>query len=173
MSDVREASISFRCVDYEERMYAIGKPGSWFRREGRQRVLCCLHALSYAIRPLFPEGFSRWLVATVMSVDHDNSPAIAAMIGASAALSISEPFRPQAWQHVDGKFVVNPTTAQAAQSDIDLVVAGTRDAVNMVEAGANEVDEETMLEAIMFDMSRCGASSLLLTPCVRSGAAKD
>ncbi|MGI6611402.1 MAG: polyribonucleotide nucleotidyltransferase [Limnochordia bacterium] len=161
MSDVREGIDFFPLlVDYEERMYAIGKiPGSWFRREGRPAEGAVLSArlIDRAIRPLFPEGFLNdvQVVATVMSVDHDNSPAIAAMIGASAALSISDipflgPIAGVQVARVDGKFVVNPTTAQAAQSDIDLVVAGTRDAVNMVEAGANEVDEETMLEAIMF-----------------------
>ena len=95
------------------------------------------------------------VVATVMSVDHDNSPIIAAMIGASAALTISDipflgPIGGVQVGLVDGQFVINPTAAQMAESDLDLVVAGTREAVNMVEAGANEVDEETMLEAIMF-----------------------
>jgi len=161
MSDARDGIDFFPLlVDYEERMYAIGKiPGSWFRREGRpaEGAVLAARLIDRAIRPLFPEGFFNdvQVVATVMSVDHDNSPIIAAMIGASAALTISDipflgPIGGVQVGLVDGQFVINPTAAQMAESDLDLVVAGTREAVNMVEAGANEVDEETMLEAIMF-----------------------
>ncbi|MGI6081496.1 MAG: polyribonucleotide nucleotidyltransferase [Limnochordia bacterium] len=161
MSDARDGIDFFPLlVDYEERMYAIGKiPGSWFRREGRpaEGAVLAARLIDRAIRPLFPEGFfdDVQVVATVMSVDHDNSPTIAAMIGASAALAISDipflgPIGGVQVGLVNGEFVVNPTAAQLTESDLDLVVAGTREAVNMVEAGANEVDEETMLEAIMF-----------------------
>lgn len=160
MSDPREGIDFFPLlVDYEERMYAIGKiPGSWFRREGRpaEGAILASRLIDRAIRPLFPEGFRNdvQVVATVMSVDHDNSPEVAAMIGASAALTISDipflgPIAGVKVGRVNGEVVINPTMEQMAESDIDLVVAGTRDAVNMVEAGAQEVDESVMLEAIM------------------------
>ena len=109
------------------------------------------------LRPLFPEGFRNdvQVVAAVLSVDQNNSPSIAAMIGASAALTVSDipfegPIGGVKVGRVDGKFVINPTSAEEAKSDLDLVVAGTADAIMMVEAGANEVDEEIMLQAIMF-----------------------
>ncbi len=147
-------------VDYEEKMYSIGKiPGGWGRREGRPSELAVLASrmIDRPLRPLFPDGFRRdvQIVAQVLSVDKNNSPPIAAMIGASVALHISDiPFDgPIGGVHVgriDGKFVINPTQEQSAQSDIDLTVAGTEDAVMMVEAGALEVDEEVMLQAIMF-----------------------
>lgn len=161
MSDPREGIDFFPLlVDYEERRYAVGKiPGGWGRREGRPTEAAILAArlIDRPIRPLFPDGFRNdvQVVATVMSVDKNNPPDIAAMIGASAALTISEiPFQgPIGGVRVglvDGQFVINPTLDQAAQSLLDLTVAGTRDAVMMVEAGAKEVPEETMLDAIMF-----------------------
>ncbi|MFO7311539.1 MAG: polyribonucleotide nucleotidyltransferase [Bacillota bacterium] len=147
-------------VDYEERMYAIGKiPRVWLRREGRPSEAATLAArmIDRPIRPLFPEGFRNdvQVVATVLSVEHDNSPEIAAMIGASAALHISDipflgPIGGVKVGRVDGQFVINPTAAQSDVSDLDLVVAGTQDAIMMVEAGAKELPEEVMLEAIMF-----------------------
>jgi polyribonucleotide nucleotidyltransferase len=161
MSSPREGIDFFPLlVDYEERMYAIGKiPGSFFRREGRpaEGAVLASRLIDRAIRPLFPEGFYNdvQVVATVMSVDHDNAPEIAAMIGASAALMISDipfngPIGGVRVGRVDGKYVINPTAEQMEMSDIDLTVAGTADAINMVEAGADEVSEEVMLEAMMF-----------------------
>jgi polyribonucleotide nucleotidyltransferase len=147
-------------VNYEERLYAVGKiPGGFIKREGRpsEKAILASRLTDRPIRPLFPEGFRNdvQIVALVMSVDQDCSPEIAAMIGTSAALSISDvPFSGPVGGvivgRVDGKFVVNPTVAQEERSDIYLVVAGTKDAIMMVEAEANEVPEEVMLEAIMF-----------------------
>lgn len=147
-------------VDYEEKKYAVGKiPGGWFRREGRpyEGAVLAARIIDRAIRPLFPDGFHNdvQIVTTVMSVDQDCPPEIAAMIGASAALTISDipfngPIGGMKVGRVNGELVVNPTVEQSTLSDLDLVVAGTRQAVNMVEAGANELSEETMLEAIMF-----------------------
>jgi len=147
-------------VDYEERMYAIGKiPGGWGRREGKPGEIAILSArmIDRPLRPLFPSGFRNdvQVVATVLSVDQDNSPDIVAMIGASAALTISDiPFQgPIGGVHVgrvDGQLVINPTADQREYGDLDLTVAGTEDAVMMVEAGAKEVQEDDMLDAIMF-----------------------
>ncbi len=147
-------------VDYEERMYSVGKiPGGFIKREGRPTeaaILTC-RLIDRPIRPLFDEGFRNdvHIVTTVLSVDHDNPPDIPAMIGASCALSISDiPFNgPIAGVRVglmDGQFIVNPTVAQQEKSELNLVVAGTKNAVLMVEAGANEIPEETILDAIMF-----------------------
>ena len=147
-------------VDYEERLYAVGKiPGSFLRREGRptENAILAARTIDRPIRPLFPKGFRNdvQVVATVLSVDPDNPADTTAMIGASIALSISEiPFQgPVAGLHVgrvDGKLIINPTAEQAAKSDMDLIIAGTKDAIMMVEAGANEVKEEDILEAILF-----------------------
>ncbi|AIF43716.1 polyribonucleotide nucleotidyltransferase [Virgibacillus sp. SK37] len=147
-------------VNYEERLYAVGKiPGGFIKREGRpsEKAILSSRLIDRPIRPLFPDGFRNevQVISTVMSVDQDCSSEIAAMIGSSIALSISDiPFEePIAGVHVgrvDGEFVINPTIEQEEKSDIDLTVAGTKDAINMVEAGANEVPEEVMLEAIMF-----------------------
>ncbi len=147
-------------VDYEERKYAVGKiPGGWFRREGRpyEGAILAARLIDRTIRPLFPDGFRNDLqvVATVMSVDQDCSPEIAAMIGASAALTISDiPFLgPIGGVRVgrrDGQLIINPTSEQSLNAELELVVAGTRAAVNMVEAGAGELPEDVMLEAIMF-----------------------
>lgn len=109
------------------------------------------------LRPLFPEGFRNdvQIIASVLSVDQNNSPSIAAMIGASAALTVSDipfegPIGGVKVGRVDGKYVINPNQVEEEKSDLDLVVAGTADAIMMVEAGANEVDEEAMLQAILF-----------------------
>jgi polyribonucleotide nucleotidyltransferase len=146
-------------VNYEEKLYAVGKiPGGFIKREGRpsEKAILASRLIDRPIRPLFPEGFRNeiQIVNTVMSVDQDCSTEIAAMVGTSAALSISDiPFNgPIAGcivGRVDGKIVVNPTVEQMEKSDIHLTVAGTYDAINMVEAGANEVTEEAMLEALM------------------------
>lgn len=146
--------------DYEERLYAVGKiPGNWFRREGRptSKAILTSRLIDRPIRPLFPEGFRNdvQVVATVLSVDGDNSPEICGMIGASAALTISDvpfngPIGAVVVGLIDGEFVCNPTQAQAEKSEMHLVVAGTKDGIMMVEAGAREVPEDTMLEAIMW-----------------------
>ncbi len=147
-------------VNYEERLYAVGKiPGGFIKREGRpsQKAILACRLTDRPIRPLFPEGFRNdvQIVNLVMSVDQDCSPEIAAMIGTSAALGISDvpfdgPVGGVVVGRVDGQFVVNPSVEQVKASDIYLVVAGTRDAVMMVEAESDEVPEEVMLEAIMF-----------------------
>ena len=147
-------------VDYEERMYAVGKiPGGWGRREGRpgEEAILSARLIDRPLRPLFPDGFRNdvQVVVTVLSVDKNNAPAIAGMIGASAALHISDipfggPIAGIKVGLVDGEYVVNPTLAQNEVSILDLTVAGTKDAVMMVEAGANEVTEEQALGAIMF-----------------------
>ncbi len=148
-------------VNYEERLYSVGKiPGGFIKREGRpseKKAILASRLTDRPIRPLFPEGFRNdvQVVAMVMSVDQECPPEITAMIGVSAALSISDvpfdgPVGGVIVGRVDGQFVINPTTVQAEASDIHLVVAGTKDAIMMVEAGAKEVPEEVMLEAIMF-----------------------
>ncbi len=146
--------------DYEERLYAVGKiPGGFIKREGRptEKAILSSRLIDRPIRPLFPKGYRNdvQVVATVMSVDQDNSPEIVAMIGSSAALSISSiPFNGPTGSVlvglVDDEFVLNPNVAQREKSKLHLVVSGTKDAVMMVEAGAQEVPEEVMLEAIMF-----------------------
>lgn len=147
-------------VNYEERLYAVGKiPGGFIKREGRpsEKAVLSSRLIDRPIRPLFPEGFRNevQVISTVMSVDQDCSSEIAAMIGSSLALSISDiPFNgPIAGVHVgrvDGEFVINPTVEQQEKSDLDLTVAGTKYAVNMVEASADQVPEEVVLEAILF-----------------------
>ena len=146
-------------VDYEERYYAVGKiPGSWFRREGRpsEHAILASRLIDRPIRPLFPDDYRNdvGVVATVMSMDQDASPEIAAMIGSSIALSISDiPFNgPTAAVNiglVDGKLVVNPDAAQREASTLHLTVSSTREKVMMIEAGASEVSEDLMFEAIM------------------------
>ncbi len=147
-------------VDYEERMYSVGKiPGGFIKREGRpteNAVLTC-RLIDRPIRPLFPEGYrnSVQVVATVMSVDKECSPEIAAMIGTSVSLSISDipfegPIGGVKLGLIDGEYIVNPSEFQLEESLIDLTVAGTKDAVMMLEAGANEATEETVLDAIVY-----------------------
>ncbi|MFC4387447.1 polyribonucleotide nucleotidyltransferase [Gracilibacillus marinus] len=147
-------------VNYEERLYAVGKiPGGFIKREGRpsEKAILTSRLIDRPIRPLFPDGFRNevQVISTVMSVDQNLPSEIAAMIGSSIALSISNipfsgPIAGVVIGRVDGKFIVNPTLEEREKSDIDLTVAGTKDAINMVEAGADEVPEEVMLEAIMF-----------------------
>ena len=147
-------------VNYEEKQYAVGKiPGSFLRREGRATEHATLSArlIDRPIRPLFADGFRNevQIVATVMSCDRDNTPEMTGMLGASLALCTSDiPFDgPVAGVYVgrvDGKLIIDPTEAEREVSDIDLAVAGTKDAIMMVEAGAAEVPEEEMLDAIMF-----------------------
>lgn len=147
-------------VNYEERLYAVGKiPGGFIKREGRpsEKAILSSRLTDRPIRPLFPEGFRNdvQVLNLVMSVDQDCAPDIAAMIGTSAALSISDvpfngPIGGVAVGRINGEFIINPDVAQQALSDIYVVVAGTKDAIMMVEAEANEVTEDVMLEAIMF-----------------------
>lgn len=147
-------------VNYEERLYAVGKiPGGFIKREGRpsEKAILASRLTDRPIRPLFPEGFRNdvQIQNIVMSVDQDCEPEIAAMIGTSAALSISDvpfngPIGGVAVGRVNGEFIINPDIAAQEASDIYVVVAGTKDAIMMVEAEANEVPEEVMLEAIMF-----------------------
>ncbi|AIQ36456.1 polynucleotide phosphorylase [Paenibacillus sp. FSL R5-0345] len=147
-------------VNYEERLYAVGKiPGGFIKREGRpsEKAILSSRLTDRPIRPLFPEGFRNdvQVLNLVMSVDQDCTPEIAAMIGTSAALSISDvpfdgPIGGVNVGRINGEFIINPDIAQQAISDIFLTVAGTKDAIMMVEAEANEVPEEVMLEAIMF-----------------------
>ncbi|MCL7746513.1 polyribonucleotide nucleotidyltransferase [Halalkalibacter alkaliphilus] len=147
-------------VNYEERLYAAGKiPGGFIKREGRpsERAILTSRLIDRPIRPLFPDGFRNevQVISIVMSSDPNASSEMAAMIGSSLALCVSDipfdgPIAGVTVGRMDGKFVINPTTEQLEQSDIDLVVAGTKEAINMVEAGASEVTEEAMLEAIMF-----------------------
>ncbi|MCY9665222.1 polyribonucleotide nucleotidyltransferase [Paenibacillus alginolyticus] len=147
-------------VNYEERLYSVGKiPGGFIKREGRpsEKAILASRLTDRPIRPLFPEGFRNdvQIVSIVMSVDQECPPEMAAMIGTSAALAISDvPFNGPVGGvivgRVDGQFVINPTGETADKSDLHLTVAGTKDAIMMVEAGANEVSEEVVLEAIMF-----------------------
>ncbi|ELK44791.1 polyribonucleotide nucleotidyltransferase [Halobacillus sp. BAB-2008] len=147
-------------VNYEERLYAVGKiPGGFIKREGRpsDKAVLASRLIDRPIRPLFPEGFRNdvQVISSVMSVDQDCSSEMAAMLGSSISLGISNipfggPIAGVIVGRVDGEFVINPTIEQQEKSDIDLTVAGTKDAINMVEAGADEVAEEDMLEAIMF-----------------------
>ena len=146
--------------DYEEKMYAAGKiPGGFIKREGRpsERAVLNSRLMDRPLRPLFPKGFFNdvQVVATVMSVDPDCSPEIVAMIGSSVALAISDipwegPTASVLIGMVDGEFVVNPTLAQRQASTLHLVVSGTKEAIMMVEAGAQEVPEDVVLDAIMF-----------------------
>ncbi|WP_042356227.1 polyribonucleotide nucleotidyltransferase [Bacillus rubiinfantis] len=147
-------------VNYEERLYAVGKiPGGFIKREGRpsEKAILASRLIDRPIRPLFADGFRNevQVISIVMSVDQDCSSEMAAMFGSSLALSVSDipfegPIAGVVVGRVDNQFVINPTVEQSEKSDIHLTVAGTRDAINMVEAGALEVPEETMLEAIMF-----------------------
>lgn len=146
--------------DYEERLYAVGKiPGGFIKREGRpsEKAILSSRLIDRPLRPLFPKGYRNdvQVVCTVMSVDKNNPPDVTAMIGASAALTISHipflgPIAGVIVGRINGEFIINPTIQQGDESDLHLVVAGTKDAIMMVEAGAKEVSEDVMLEAIMF-----------------------
>jgi len=146
-------------VEYEEKLYAAGKiPGGFIKREGRpsERAILSCRLIDRPIRPLFPKGFRNdvQIVATVLSVDNDVPTDVLAMIGSSAALAISNlPFMGPTGSVqvglIDGQIIINPDAAQRAESSLHLTVSGTKDAVMMVEAGAKEVSEETMLNAIL------------------------
>ncbi|WP_034343613.1 polyribonucleotide nucleotidyltransferase [Deinococcus misasensis] len=147
-------------VEFEERHYSVGRiPGSFQRREGRpgEKAILSARITDRQIRPLFPKGFRQetQVIITVVSADQENLPDVLGAVGASAALSISDipwagPTGCVRVGHIDGQFVINPTTSELQNSKIDLVVAGTRDAVMMVEAGAQTVDEELLVSAIEF-----------------------
>ena len=147
-------------VDFEEKLYSVGKiPGGFLKREGKpsEKAILTSRLIDRPLRPLFPDGFRNdvSVIATVLSVEQDCTPDIVAMIGSSIALSISDiPFNGPTGSVliglVDGEFVVNPTQEQREKSDLHLVVSGTKDAIMMVEAGANEVDESVVLDAILF-----------------------
>jgi len=147
-------------VLYNEKLYSVGKiPGGFIKREGRPTENATLAArmIDRPMRPLFPENFRNevQIVNTILSVDQDNSPEIAAMFASSLATSISKipfdgPIAGVKVGRIEGKFVINPTAKQMEESDIDLTVAGTKYAINMVEAGARQVSEEDMLNALMF-----------------------
>ncbi len=147
-------------VDYEEKMYAAGKiPGGFIKREGRPSsdAILCARLIDRPIRPLFPKGYRNdvQIVATVLSVEPDNAPELLGMLGASAALTVSDipfmgPIAGVRVGRIGEEFVINPTEEQRAQSTLNLTVAGSHDAVMMVEAGANELPEEVVLDAILF-----------------------
>ena len=147
-------------VLYQEKLYSVGKiPGGFIKREGRPSENATLAArmIDRPMRPLFPENFRNevQIVNTILSVDQDNSPEMAAMFGSSLATSISKipfdgPIAGVKVGRVNGQFVINPTTEQVEQSDIELTVAGTSEAINMVESGAKEASEDDMLDALMF-----------------------
>ncbi|MFH1709789.1 MAG: polyribonucleotide nucleotidyltransferase [bacterium] len=151
-------------VDFEEKLYAAGKiPGGFFKREGRptEKAILTSRLVDRPIRPLFPDNFRNevQIVVTPLSVDQDNAPDVLAMIGASAALTISDiPFMGPAGAvrvgKVGDKLIINPNSEQMEQSELDIIVAGTKDAVMMVEAGADEVSEDVVLSAIELAHSR-------------------
>jgi|TARA_Y200000002_G_scaffold378159_1_gene384995 polyribonucleotide nucleotidyltransferase len=159
-------------VDYEERTYAAGRiPGGFFKREGRpsEKAILTCRLIDRPIRPLFPDGFDNevQIVATVMSVDPEIDPDVVAMVGASAALSISGvPFNGPVGAarvgFIDGNYVLNPSASQLESSALDLVVAGTKGAVLMVESEAQELTEEQMLGAVVFghDASQAAISAI-------------
>ncbi|MCT4606774.1 MAG: polyribonucleotide nucleotidyltransferase [Marinisporobacter sp.] len=147
-------------VDYEERLYSVGKiPGGFIKREGKptEKAILTARLIDRPIRPLFPKGFRNdvQVIATVLSVDQDCTPDVVAMIGSSVALSISDipfdgPTASVIIGLIDGKFIVNPTLEEREQSQMHLVVSGTKDAIMMVEAGSNEIPEKVMLDGILF-----------------------
>ncbi|MCL6580982.1 MAG: polyribonucleotide nucleotidyltransferase, partial [Firmicutes bacterium] len=152
-------------VDWEERQYSVGRiPGSFFRREGRpsERATLCARLTDRPLRPRFPKGFRNdvQVVVTVFSVDPDCAPEFAGLIGASAALSVSDipfdgPIGAVIVGRVEGEYVLCPTQEQVARSDFKVTVAASRDAVLMVEAEANEVPEEEIVDAIFRGFEAC------------------
>ena len=147
-------------VNYQEKLYSVGKiPGGFIKREGRPSEAATLAArmIDRPMRPLFPEGFKNevQIISTVLSVDQDCSPELTAMFASSLAVSISKipfngPIAGVKVGRVDGKFIINPTPEELEISELDLTVAGTKDAINMVESSAKQVSEDVMLEALMF-----------------------
>jgi polyribonucleotide nucleotidyltransferase len=159
MGGIREGMDFFPLtIEYEERLYAVGRiPGSFFRREGRPTTEATLAArlTDRPLRPRFPKGMRNevQVISTILSVDHVNQPDIMTIIGASAALSISKipfngPVASTRMGYIDGKVVINPTFEELTESKLDLTIAGSRDAIIMIEAGAKEIDEEVILDAL-------------------------
>jgi polyribonucleotide nucleotidyltransferase len=162
MSDKPRPEVDFLplTVEYEERLYSAGRiPGSFFRREGRpgQEAILSARLTDRAIRPLFPKGLHNEIqvIITVLSADQKNPPEILGMIGASAALSLSQiPFSGPigacrvVYSDKDAQFIINPTYSQIAESQLSMVVASNRDGIIMVESGSDEVSEETILEGV-------------------------
>ena len=150
-------------VNYQEKLYSVGKiPGGFIKREGRPSESATLAArmIDRPMRPLFPEGFKNevQIISTVLSVDQDCSPELTAMFASSLATSISKipfngPIAGVKVGRVDGEFIINPTPEELEKSDLDLTVAGTKEAINMVESSAKQVDEDVMLEALMLGHS--------------------
>lgn len=151
-------------VEYEERLYSVGKiPGGFIKREGRptEKAILSARAIDRPIRPLFPKGYRNdvQIICTVMSVDPDNQPDVLSINGASIALTISDmpfegPIGAVIVGYVNGEFILNPTSAQREMSSLHLVVVSTKERVIMIEAGASEVDEDTMYNAIMFGFEK-------------------
>ena len=147
-------------VNYQEKLYSVGKiPGGFIKREGRPSENATLAArmIDRPMRPLFPEGFKNevQIISTVLSVDQECSPELTAMLASSLAVSISKipfngPIAGVKVGRVNGEFIINPTPEELEKSELDLTVAGTKDAINMVESSAKEVPEDIMLEALMF-----------------------
>lgn len=147
-------------VLYQEKLYSVGKiPGGFIKREGKPTDAATLAArmIDRPLRPLFPTDFKNevQIVNTVLSVEQDNLPELAALFGSSLATSISKipfngPVAAVKVGRINGEFIINPTMEETEQSDIDLTVAGTMDAINMVESGSNEVSEEDMLDAMLY-----------------------
>ena len=147
-------------VLYQEKLYSVGKiPGGFIKREGKPTDAATLAArmIDRPLRPLFPADFKNevQIVNTVLSVEQDNLPELAALFGSSLATSISKipfngPVAAVKVGRINGEFIINPTMEETEQSDIDLTVAGTMDAINMVESGSNEVSEEDMLDAMLY-----------------------
>lgn len=152
-------------VDYEERLYAVGKiPGGFIKREGKptEKAILSARAIDRPIRPLFPKGYRNdvQVICTVLSVDPDNPPEIVAMNGASLALCISDipfegPVAAVLVGRINGEFIVNPTAKEREESDLHLVVSATKERVMMIEAGGKEIPEEDMFNAIMFGFNAC------------------
>jgi polyribonucleotide nucleotidyltransferase len=161
MSKVPREGMSFfpLSVDYEEKLYSVGKiPGGFIKREGRpsEKAILSSRLIDRPLRPLFPKGMRNdvQVVATVLSVEQDNLPELVAMVGSSIALSISDipfngPTGSVSMGYKDGELIINPTVEQREGSELDLIVSGTKDAIMMVEAGANEVSEQLMIQAIL------------------------
>ncbi|HCX03211.1 MAG TPA: polyribonucleotide nucleotidyltransferase, partial [Clostridiales bacterium] len=147
-------------VDYEEKLYSVGKiPGGFIKREGRpsEKAILTSRLIDRPLRPLFQDGIRNdvQIIVTVLSVEQDCSPEIAGMIGSSLALSVSDiPFNGPTGSvsvgYVDGEYVINPTVEEKEKSNLDLTVAGTEEAIMMVEAGGEEVSEDIMLDGILF-----------------------
>ena len=147
-------------INYQEKLYSVGKiPGGFIKREGRptDQAVLAARLIDRPIRPLFPEGFRNevQVVNTVMSVDQDCTPEMTALLGSSISLMISsipfsDPVAGVVVGRVDGNLIINPSVSELEKSDINLSVAGTKDAINMVEAGASEVSESDMIDALMF-----------------------